>query len=69
MKISKFYKPKSIYIDRAGTKYTVFYKPHIKAYHMVQLQVNNETIANSGCVFTKLLPELKYAGPLNNMRV
>jgi hypothetical protein len=59
MKISKYYKPNSIYKDRAGTCYTIIYKPNIRGYHMVRLQSDGEKISNSGCVFTRWIRELQ----------
>lgn len=64
MRLSKHYQPNSIYKDRAGTFYTVVYKPHIKSYHMVQLQPDGDRISNSGCVFSKWIRELKLVGTL-----
>ena len=61
---SKHYRPNSIYQDRAGTRYTIVYKPRIKGYHMTRLQPNSEPIANSGIVFTRWIRELEYVGPL-----
>jgi len=62
MRPSKHYKPDSIYQDRAGTRYTVIYKPNIKGYHMTRLQLNGDSIANSGVVFHRWIRELEYIG-------
>jgi len=60
MKLSKYYKPNGIYQDKAGTLYTIKYLPKCKIYGMWQLDSRNQTIANSGCTFTRWINELKY---------
>ena len=62
---SKYYKPNCIYQDRAGTRYTITYKPSIHGYHMVRLQPDGSRICNSGVVFHRWLRCLKCCGPLS----
>ena len=64
MRPSKNYKPNSIYRDRAGTRYTITYKPEIRAYHMVRLQSSGERMCNSGVVFQRWIRELRLIGSL-----
>jgi hypothetical protein len=64
MKPSKRFKPNCIYRDKAGTRYTITYKPEIHGYHMVRLQPNDDRICNSGVVFHRWLSELKCCGSL-----
>ena len=65
MKPSMQYKPNSIYRDRAGTSYTITYKPEIHGYHMVRLQPDGERICNSGVVFSRWPRNVIYCGPLS----
>ena len=64
MRVSKRYKPKSVYIDKAGTRYTVIHKPELKLYRMYRINSCNDIISNSGCDFERWIPGLKYAGDL-----
>ena len=64
MQPSKYYKPKSVYQDKAGTRYTIIYKPNIKGYYMYRLNYANDIIPNSGITFHKWIRELKYIGDL-----
>jgi len=61
-RISKHFKANSVYQDKTGQQYTIFYKPHIRGYHMVRLQSNGDTICNSSFVFHKWIREIKYIG-------
>ena len=61
-KTSKHYKPDSIYVDSAGTRYTVTYNPAIGVYCMFNLQPDNDIIANSGVCFSRWINDLKYQG-------
>jgi len=65
MRPSKRYKPNYVYRDRAGTRYTITYKPEIRGYHMVRLQPDGSRICNSGVVFHRWLRCLKPCGPLS----
>lgn len=58
MNPTKHYCPDSVYIDKAGTYYTITYNTALGLYHMVRLQWNKERICNSGCTFTKWIREL-----------
>ena len=64
MKISKHYKPKSVYADKAGTRYTVIHKTEMKLYRMYRINSCNDIISNSGCDFERWIPELKHIGDL-----
>ena len=64
-RISKYFKANSIYGDKSGQQYTIYYKPHIRGYHMVRLMSNGDTICNSGFVFHRWVKEFKYVGPRN----
>ena len=61
---SKRYKPNCVYQDRAGTRYTITYKPEIRCYHVARLQPNGDRICNSGVVFHRWPRRLKLHGPL-----
>ena len=62
-RISKHFKANSVYKDKTGQQYTMYYKPHIRGYHMVRLMSNGDTICNSGVVFHRWLRSFKYVGP------
>jgi hypothetical protein len=65
MRLSKHYRPNSIYQDRAGTRYTVLYRPDVKCYCLYRLQPNGDRISNSGVHFSRWdHRELKYIGAL-----
>lgn len=62
-RVSKHFKANSVYADKSGQRYTVYYKPHIRGYHMVRHMANGDTICNSGVVFHRWINEFKYVGP------
>jgi hypothetical protein len=64
MRLSKHYRPNSVYQDRAGTKYTVLYRPAVKCYCLYRLQPNGDIISGSGVTFSAWDRELKYTGAL-----
>jgi len=64
MGVSKHYKPKSVYIDKVGTRYTIIHKPELKLYRMYRINSYNDIISNSGCDFQRWISELKYVGNL-----
>jgi len=64
MRPSRHYKPNSIYLDSAGTRYTITYKAKIRCYHMVRLQPDGERICNSGVVFDRWPRGMKLCGLL-----
>jgi hypothetical protein len=64
MRVSKHYRPKSVYEDKAGTRYTVIHKPDLKLYRMYRINSCNDIISNSGCDFQRWITELTYIGDL-----